>query len=178
MPGYWVSDSYTSNPIWNVTALEKRGIKNFNPTSWLDFADPKLVPLTCFSNLATSASGIPWGIAMRKTVGEEWLVKLGKGKPALYQKAEQGETWIGSGEYPIGLTATDQKRPGPRRERNEGRMGFPKRGAGTLSVCIKHFCQCSPSEYCQAFCRLRQECARSQQDGRGQDRSHLLSPGC
>ncbi len=105
MPGYWVSDSYTSNPIWNVTALEKRGIKDFHPTSWLDFADPKLVPLTCFSNLATSASGIPWGIGMRKTLGEEWLVKLGKGKPALYQKAEQGETWIGSGEYPIGLTA-------------------------------------------------------------------------
>jgi len=103
-PGYWVSDSYTSNPIWNVAELEKKGIKNFNPTSWWDFLDPKLVQLTCMSNLATSSSGIPWAIGLRKKVGDEWFIKLGKGKPALYMQASQGETWVGSGEYPIGLT--------------------------------------------------------------------------
>jgi ABC-type glycerol-3-phosphate transport system substrate-binding protein len=27
MPGYWVSDAYTNNPMWNVKELEKRGVK-------------------------------------------------------------------------------------------------------------------------------------------------------
>jgi iron(III) transport system substrate-binding protein len=127
-PGYWVSDSYTSNPIWNVTELEKKGIKNFNPTSWWDFLDPQLVQLTCMSNLATSSSGIPWAIGLRKKVGDEWFIKLGKGKPALYQQATQGETWVGSGEYPIGLTSRNRNA----RNLEEGgvkmRWLYPKEG--------------------------------------------------
>ncbi len=108
MPGYWASDSYTSNPIWNVTELEKKGFKDFKPTSWWDFIDPKLVPLISMSNLATSSSGIPWAIGLRKKVGDEWFIKLGKGKPALYMQAKQGETWVGSGEYPVGLTSRNR----------------------------------------------------------------------
>jgi ABC-type Fe3+ transport system substrate-binding protein len=104
MPGYWVSDSYTATPMWNVKELEKRGIKNFNPSSWWDFADPKLGPLTCLSNLVTSVSGTQWAIGMRKALGDEWFIRLAKGKPALTSQGQQGEMWVGSGEYPISLT--------------------------------------------------------------------------
>ncbi len=102
MSGYWVSDAYTSNPMWNVKELEKRGIKNFNPTSWWDFVDPQIAPLNCLGNIAATTAAI-WAIGLRKAVGEEWFIKLGKGKPALYTKSEQGETWVTSGEYPICL---------------------------------------------------------------------------
>jgi len=101
--GYWVSDAYSNNPMWNVKELEKRGIKNFNPTSWWDFVDPKLTPLTSLSNVVTSTANAIWAIGMRKTVGDEWFVRLAKGKPAVYTRAEQGETWVTSGEYPICL---------------------------------------------------------------------------
>ncbi len=104
MPGYWVSDSYSNIPVWNVTELEKRGIKNFNPNSWWDFADPKIAPLTCFSNIVLSNADASWAIGMRKTVGDEWFIKIGKGKPGLYARSQQGEVWVGSGEYPICLS--------------------------------------------------------------------------
>ncbi len=128
MPGYWVSDSYTSNPVWNVTALEKRGIKNFNPTSWWDFTDPKLIPLICMSNLSTSTSGIPWGIGTRKVLGEEWFIKLGKGKPALYLKASQGEAWLASGEYPVGLTSRVRNAQALEEDGVKVRWVYPKEG--------------------------------------------------
>ncbi len=105
MPGYWVSDSYTSNPMWNIKELEKRGIKNFNPTSWFDFIDPKLSGYLCLSNLSVSNNSVTWAIGMKKAVGEDWFIKLGKFKPALWTKSQQGEAWVASGEYPIALTA-------------------------------------------------------------------------
>ena len=103
MPGYWVSDSYTNMPLWNKTALEKRGIKNFNPTSWADFVDPRLPPLSSLGNPASPTTNVPWGIAMRRVMGDEWFLKLAKGKPVPFDKAGQAEAWIGSGEYPICL---------------------------------------------------------------------------
>ncbi len=128
MPGYWVSDAYTSNPVWNVTAVEKRGIKNFNPTSWWDFVDPKIIPLISMSNLATSTSGIPWGIGTRKVLDDEWFMKLGRGKPALYLKASQGETWLSSGEYPIGLTSRVRNAQALEEEGIKVRWVYPKEG--------------------------------------------------
>jgi ABC-type Fe3+ transport system substrate-binding protein len=103
MPGYWVSDSYTNMPLWNKTALEKGGIKNFNPTSWSDFVDPRLPPLTSLGNPASPTTNVPWGIAMRRVMGDEWFLKLAKGKAVPFDKAGQAEAWIGSGEYPICL---------------------------------------------------------------------------
>ena len=105
LAGYWVSDSFTANPMWNVKELEKRGIKNFNPTSWWDFVDSKLTPLTCMANIVTSSSAVPWAIGLRKVLGDDWFIKLGKGKPAFTQKSDQGEMWVSTGEYPIFLTA-------------------------------------------------------------------------
>jgi iron(III) transport system substrate-binding protein len=104
MPGYWVSDAYTSNPMWNVKEVQKRGIKDFNPSSWWDFTDPKIVPHVALVNIVTSSSAPTWAIGMRKTVGDEWFVKLAKSKPAVCAKSEQGERWVASGEYPIYLT--------------------------------------------------------------------------
>ena len=103
MPGYWVSDAYTNNPMWNVKELEKRGIKDFNPTSWWDFTDPKLASISCLSNIATSSTNASWAIGMRKTVGDDWFIKVGKAKPGIYTKSQQGEQWVASGEYPICL---------------------------------------------------------------------------
>ena len=103
MPGYWVSDAYTNNPMWNVKELEKRGVKDFNPTSWWDFTDPKLSPMACLSNIYTSSTNSSWAIGMRKTVGDDWFIKLAKGKPAIYTKSDQGERWVATGEYPICL---------------------------------------------------------------------------
>jgi iron(III) transport system substrate-binding protein len=105
MPGYWVSDAYTSNPMWNLKELQKRGMKDFNPSSWWDFADPKLIPHTALVNIVTSSSAPAWAIGMRKAVGDDWFIKLAKGKPAVCAKSEQGERWVASGEYPIYLTA-------------------------------------------------------------------------
>jgi len=103
MPGYWVSDSYTNIPMWNKGELEKRGIKNFNPSSWSDFVDPRLPPLTSLANLANPTTNVPWGITMRRVLDDEWFVKLVKGHAVPFEKAGQAETWIGSGEYPICL---------------------------------------------------------------------------
>ncbi len=105
MPGYWVSDAYTANPMWNVKDLEKRGIKDFNPTSWWDFVGPKFYGLMAMSNSSVSNAAVTWVIGMRKAVGDDWFVNIGKAKPALWTKSEQGEMWVASGEYPIALTS-------------------------------------------------------------------------
>jgi len=41
---------------------------------------------------------------MRRVVGDEWFVKLARGKAVPFDKTGQAEAWIGSGEYPICLT--------------------------------------------------------------------------
>ena len=101
MPGYWVSDSYTFLPMWNVTALEKAGIKNFRPTSWWDFTDPKLDKLTSINNIPRGQSGTSIAIGLRKVLGDEWFKKMAKLKPALFTRGAQGRDWCASGEYPV-----------------------------------------------------------------------------
>jgi iron(III) transport system substrate-binding protein len=101
MPGYWVSDSYTFLPMWNVTALEKAGIKNFRPTSWWDFTDPKLGKLSSIGNMSRSQSQTSVGMGLRKVLGDEWFKKMAKLKPALFTRGAGGRDWCASGEYPI-----------------------------------------------------------------------------
>lgn len=101
MPGYWVSDSYTFLPMWNVTALEKAEIKNFRPTSWWDFTDPKLGKLSSIGNIPRSQSQTAIAIGLRKVLGDEWFKKMAKLKPALFTRGAQGRDWCASGEYPI-----------------------------------------------------------------------------
>lgn len=105
MPGYWVSDCHPSTPIWNRKELEKRGIKNFNPTSWWDFTDPKLSGMICSANASVSNQNASWVIGLRKVLGADFFIRLGKQKLAFWTKALQAEQWLESGEYPIALTS-------------------------------------------------------------------------
>ena len=128
MPGYWVSDSYTNMPLWNKKALEKMGINNFNPSSWSDFVDPRLPPLTSLGNLANPTTNAPWGIAMRRVMGDEWFVKLAKGKAVPFEKAGQAETWLASGEYPICLNMRIKYAQSLEKSGVEVRWLWPKEG--------------------------------------------------
>jgi ABC-type Fe3+ transport system substrate-binding protein len=103
MPGYWVSDSYAFSPMWNPSALEKVGVKNFNPTSWWDFTDPKFTKMVSMGNILRGGSATLWGLGLRKTLGDEWFIKIAKLKPAFFIKTAQGRDWCASGEYPIDL---------------------------------------------------------------------------
>ena len=105
MPGYWVSDGNPSTPVWNAKELAKRGIKDFHPTSWLDFADPRFFGMIASSNASVSNQTASWVIGLRKVLGEEFFIKLGKNKLAFWTKALQAEQWLESGEYPIALTS-------------------------------------------------------------------------
>jgi ABC-type Fe3+ transport system substrate-binding protein len=57
------------------------------------------------SNSSVSNAAVTWVIGMRKAVGDDWFVNIGKAKPALWTKSEQGEMRVASGEYPIALTS-------------------------------------------------------------------------
>jgi iron(III) transport system substrate-binding protein len=103
MPGYWVSDGYTFQPMWNVAAVEKAGIKNFNPTSWWDFTDPKLAKLTSLGNIGHSHPYASVAIGLKKVLGAEWFLKMAKNKPAIHTMAGQARDWVASGEFPIAL---------------------------------------------------------------------------
>ncbi len=127
-PGYWVSDFNPPFPIWNVKALEKRGIKNFNPTSWWDFVDPKFSELICLSNSSVSNAAISWVIGMRKVLADDWFIKFGKLKPALWTKTQQGESWVASGEYPIALQMRPKQAQRFAESGIEVRSVWPKEG--------------------------------------------------
>jgi iron(III) transport system substrate-binding protein len=99
--GYWVSDSYAFGPMWNPDALAKRGIKDFNPTSWRDLTDQKFKKLCSIGNMARSINLAMVGIGLRKVLGEEWFVKMAKLEPAVWQNAGEGRDWCTSGEYPL-----------------------------------------------------------------------------
>ena len=103
MPGYWVADSYAFSPMWSPSALEKAGVKNFNPTGWWDFTDPKFTKMVSMGNILRGGSATLWGLGLRKTLGDEWFIKIAKLKPAFFVKTAQGRDWCASGEYPIDL---------------------------------------------------------------------------
>jgi iron(III) transport system substrate-binding protein len=102
--GYWVSDAYTFSPLYNPAALEARGVKNFAPTSWRDFTDPRLKGLVSISDLIKSTSSSPTSVGIAKVIGEQWFYDLAKNvQPVLYAQTAQARDWVGSGEFPVTL---------------------------------------------------------------------------
>lgn len=132
MPGYWVSDSYCYNPVWNPAALAKAGIKDFNPTSWWDFADPKLSKLISLGNIPQSHSYALNALGWKKALGDDWFKKIGKNKPALYLKMAQGRDWVASGEYPITLTNSAKTAEAIKQTGVKVKMLYPKEGVVML----------------------------------------------
>jgi ABC-type Fe3+ transport system substrate-binding protein len=128
MPGYWAADAYTANPMWNVKELEKRGIKNFKPSSWWDFADPKIAPNCNINNINTSSVGVSWAIGLRKVLGDDWFIKFAKGKPALAGKGDLEKRWVATGEYPIGVTGRTKNAQDLEESGLEIEMLWPKEG--------------------------------------------------
>ncbi len=103
VPGYWVSDSYAFAPMWNPDALAKRGIKDFNPTSWWDLTDPRFKKLCSIGNMARAGNLAMLGIGLKKVLGADWFLKMAKLEPAVWQNAAEGRDWSASGEYPISV---------------------------------------------------------------------------
>jgi len=134
MPGYWVSDSYTFHPMWNVGALEKAGIKNFNPTGWSDFADPKLGKLTSMGNIPRSQSQTSVAIGLRKVLGDEWFKKMAKLKPALFVRTAQGRDWCASGEYPIDMFSHAKNAMTVKKAGVNVKLLYPKEGVVLLPL--------------------------------------------
>ena len=97
--GYWVSDAYAFAPVYNTKSVAELGMKDFNPTSWNDFVDPRLEGRLCMINVLASTSAAPVLDGITRAMGDEWLAKLGKLKPTLHIKASQGRDWVGSGEF-------------------------------------------------------------------------------
>lgn len=105
-PGYWVSDAYSFSPLYNPAALERRGIKDFRPTSWADFVDPRLAGSTSMIDPLVSASAAPVLAGVTKALGDGWLSKLGANKPALHVRGAQGRDAVGSGEIALTMLGT------------------------------------------------------------------------
>jgi len=128
MPGYWVSDSYAFSPMWNPSALEKAGIKNFNPTSWWDFTDPKFTKMVSMGNILRGGSATLWGLGLRKTLGDEWFIKIAKLKPAFFVKTAQGRDWCASGEYPLDLYSHAKNAETVKKSGVTVKLLYPKEG--------------------------------------------------
>jgi iron(III) transport system substrate-binding protein len=132
-PGYWVSDAYTFSPTFNVKAMEKLGLKNWNPTSWNDFVDPRLKGLMSMADITISTSNQPGIAGVVKVMGDKWMDDLAANvKPVLWTKSAQGRDWIASGEFPVGLFS-HAKNTISLLERNiDTRLVYPKEGVVLL----------------------------------------------
>ena len=129
MPGYWVSDSYAFAPMWNTNALAKRGIKDFNPTSWWDFTDPKFKKLCSIGNMGRSINLAMLGIGLRKALGTDWFMKMAKLEPAVWQNAAEGRDWCASGEYPIDMYSHATHATRAKAAGANVKLVYPKEGA-------------------------------------------------
>lgn len=102
MDGFWVSDAYAFSPMYNPAALAARGVKDFAPTSWNDFTDPRLRGLVSISDMVKSSSSAPTGVGILKILGEKWFNDVAKNvQPVLYAQTAQARDWVGSGEFPV-----------------------------------------------------------------------------
>jgi iron(III) transport system substrate-binding protein len=128
MPGYWVSDSYTFHPAWNPDALAKRGIKNFNPTSYLDFADSRFNGLMSCTNFPQTQTDALIAMGWRKVVGDEWFKKIATLKPALFTRNAQGRDWLAAGEYPVMMTCSAKHALVARKTGASVKLLYPKEG--------------------------------------------------
>jgi iron(III) transport system substrate-binding protein len=126
--GYWVSDAYAFAPVFNTAALDKIGMKNFKPTSWNDFVDPRLAGQLAMIDVLISTSAAPVLSGVVKTMGEEWFQKLGKLKPTLHSKAAQGRDWVGSGEFSVALFNSPKDALSLQQRNLPTKQVFPKEG--------------------------------------------------
>ena len=126
--GYWVSDAYAFAPIYNPATMAERGIKDFKPTSWADFVDPRLKGNICMIDVLVSTSAAPVLSGIAKVMGDDWLKKLGDNKPALHIKAAQGRDWVGSGEFAATLLNSPKDALSLQQRNIKTKQVFPKEG--------------------------------------------------
>lgn len=126
--GYWVADAYAFAPVYNTVALEKHGIKNFNPTSWKDFVDPRLTGQVALIDVLISTSAAPVLDGVVKVMGNDWLTALGKVKPTLHSKAAQGRDWVGSGEFAVAMFNSPKDALSLQQRNLPTKQVFPKEG--------------------------------------------------
>lgn len=126
--GYWVSDAYAFAPVYNPGTLEARGIKDFKPTSWRDFVDPRLAGQVAMIDVLVSTSAAPVLAGVVKVMGDDWLTSLGKLKPALHIKASQGRDWVGSGEFSVALLNSPKDALSLQERNLATKQVFPKEG--------------------------------------------------
>ena len=126
--GYWVADAYAFAPVFNTVALEKLGIKNFKPTSWNDFVDPRLTGQVALIDVLISASAAPVLSGVVKVMGDDWFKALGKLKPTLHSKAAQGRDWVGSGEFAVAMFNSPKDALSLQQRNLPTRQVFPKEG--------------------------------------------------
>jgi iron(III) transport system substrate-binding protein len=126
--GYWVSDAYAFAPVYNTAALDKIGLKNFHPTSWNDFVDPKFTGHLAMIDVLISTSAAPVLAGVVKAMGDDWLKALGKVKPTLHSKAAQGRDWVGSGEFAAALFNSPKDALSLQERHLPTKQVFPKEG--------------------------------------------------
>jgi iron(III) transport system substrate-binding protein len=126
--GYWVADAYAFAPVFNTQALDKIGMKNFQPTSWNDFIDPRLEGHLALIDVLISTSAAPVLAGVVKTMGDDWFKKLGKLKPTLHTKAAQGRDWVGSGEFAVAMFNSPKDALSLQRRNLPTKQVFPKEG--------------------------------------------------
>jgi iron(III) transport system substrate-binding protein len=125
--GYWVADAYAFAPVYNTEAIAGQ-IKDFHPTSWNDFVDPRLAGHLCMINIMISTSAAPVVAGIAKAMGDDWLAKLGKLKPTLHSKAAQGRDWVGSGEFSATLLNSPKDALSLAERKLPTKQVFPKEG--------------------------------------------------
>jgi iron(III) transport system substrate-binding protein len=126
--GYWVADAYAFAPVYNTAALDKLGIKNFKPTSWNDFVDPRLAGQVALIDVLISASAAPVLSGVVKTMGDDWFKALGKLRPTLHSKAAQGRDWVGSGEFAVAMFNSPKDALSLQQRNLPTKQVFPKEG--------------------------------------------------
>jgi len=125
--GYWAADAYAFAPIYNTQAIASQ-IKDFQPTSWKDFVDPRLAGHLCMINVLISTSAAPVVSGIAKVMGDDWLKALGKMKPTLHSKAAQGRDWVGSGEFSATLLNSPKDALSLIKRNLPTKQVFPKEG--------------------------------------------------
>ena len=126
--GYWAADAYTFAPIYNTKAVADLGIKDFKPTSWADFVQPKFQGHLSMINILISTSAAPVVMGITKVMGEKWLEALGKTKPTLHTKAAQGRDWVGAGEFAATLLNSPKDSLSLIKRKLPTKQVFPKEG--------------------------------------------------
>lgn len=131
--GYWTADAYAMVPMYNAAAVAKRGVKDFHPTSWKDFADPRLKGMVSVGNVLSSQTSPPTYLGVNKTVGSSWFKDLlTNTRPVSNQVAAQGRDWLASGEFPIQISAMTRDGYDLKTRNIDVKMVFPKEGVVLL----------------------------------------------